>query len=363
MNQLINNKMKIGMKKLMTLFLSFTLTMSFAQMTTTIFNEVNNSYGLAIDGDNLYIAAVFENSIYHLDWTETNPTPSILIDSLERPNGIAFHDGYIYACLNSNTDSQDKIVRIDISQPNPIAEDFVVLTNPTGIVFRNNEMYISSGTSIYYVDTESNNPTPIELLSDLNISVFSTIGLCILDNYLFISEGGGVTKYNIDLPNPNREIVVTGLQFVNGLTNYKDEKLLFVSYSPDMVYEVDIVAETYTALFPSNLITPWDIITNSEDLVFVTNIEGGEVNQIDISTVSIEEVDDQDVSIYPNPTFDFINIDNIEEINNASIFNVLGQEVVEIKIEGNTNIDVRNLSEGIYFLKIGDRNPAKFIKR
>ena len=319
------------MKQIMTLVLSFTLTMSFSQMTTTIFDEVNNSYGLAINGEYLYIAAVFDNSIYKLDWTETNPTPSVLIDNIERPNGIVYHDGYLYACLNSNTDSQDKIVRIDVNQASPIAEDFVVLTNPTGIVFRNNEMYISSGTSIYYVDSDSNDPTPIEILSDLGISVFSTIGLCIMDNYLFISEGGGVTKYNLDLTNPTKEVVVTGLQGVNGLTNYIDEKLLFVSYVPDMIYELDIVSESYTPLFPSDLITPWDIITNSDDLIFVTNLEGGEVNQIDLVSVSVEDFGDSNISIYPNPTNDFINLENTEESGKAFIFNVLGQKVSEIE--------------------------------
>ena len=82
-------------------------------------------------------------------------------------------------------------------------------------------------------------------------------------------------------------------------------------------------------------------------------------HQIDIGSVSVEEFDNQDVSIYPNPTFDFINIENIEESSSAIIFNVLGQKVSEL--ESSAKIDVRNLPEGICFLKIGNRNLTKFI--
>jgi len=348
------------MKQIATLALSLIITIGYSQ--TTIFNEVFNSSGLAIEGDNLYIAAIFDNSIYKLDWTESNPTASVLVDNIDKPNDIAIYDDYLYACLNSNNSSGDRIVRIDLTASDPIAEDFVVISNPTGIVFRNNEMYVNSGSSIYYIDTDSNNPTPLEIINDLEVSVFGTIGVCIAENYLFVSEGDGIVKYNIDLTNPIREIVATGLKYVQGITNYKDEKLLFVSYSPDMIYELDIVSGVYSSLFPSNLITPFDIITSSNNLIFVSNIEGGEVNKIDAGTLSAEDLDSQNLFIYPNPTSDFVNIQYAEEFNKAVIFNGLGQKVHEVEMKGDANIDIRNLPKGVYFLKIESQNLTKFIK-
>jgi len=72
------------MRQKITLILCLTMTMSYSQITSTIFNEVSNSSGLAIDGDNLYIGAILENSIYKLDWTETYPTGAFQIDAKQR---------------------------------------------------------------------------------------------------------------------------------------------------------------------------------------------------------------------------------------------------------------------------------------
>ena len=83
--------------------------------------------------------------------------------------------------------------------------------------------------------------------------------------------------------------------------------------------------------------------------------------RMNFATVSAieENIFDGEVSIYPNPSSDFIRIDMID-VNkseyNVSIINVLGEKVFDISesISGNymKQIDVRNLANGTYILQI-----------
>ena len=83
--------------------------------------------------------------------------------------------------------------------------------------------------------------------------------------------------------------------------------------------------------------------------------------RMNFATVSAieENIFDGELSIYPNPSSDFIRIDMID-VNkseyNVSIINVLGEKVFDISesISGNymKQIDVRNLANGSYILQI-----------
>ena len=83
--------------------------------------------------------------------------------------------------------------------------------------------------------------------------------------------------------------------------------------------------------------------------------------RMNFATVSAieENIFDGEVSIYPNPSSDFIRIDMID-VNkseyNVSIINVLGEKVFDVSesISGNymKQIDVRNLANGTYILQI-----------
>lgn len=83
----------------------------------------------------------------------------------------------------------------------------------------------------------------------------------------------------------------------------------------------------------------------------------------EVFATSIEEVPnlEQEVSIYPNPVRDVLNLDfyNYENIEVVEIYNMLGKVVERVVIE-NTNetkkIDLSSLSEGMFFLSLIDNN-------
>jgi hypothetical protein len=90
-------------------------------------------------------------------------------------------------------------------------------------------------------------------------------------------------------------------------------------------------------------------------------------NLVTISnTASVSDFENLKISMYPNPSSDFINISNDNlSIKNVKIFNVIGKKVAEINVVDNKviNIDIQNLSKGIYIVSADNKATAKFIKQ
>jgi hypothetical protein len=83
-----------------------------------------------------------------------------------------------------------------------------------------------------------------------------------------------------------------------------------------------------------------------------------------------QELTSEEFSISPNPASDYINIDlsflRLQE-SAIQIFDIYGNEMHPIlpsgtTLEGNFKIDVSNLPPGVYFVRIGNKPPLKFIK-
>ncbi len=83
------------------------------------------------------------------------------------------------------------------------------------------------------------------------------------------------------------------------------------------------------------------------------------------NTTGIEENNAAQVSIFPNPATSVLNV-NAEGYNTIQIINLLGEVVYSANAESNMQINVRNLTNGAYFVRmIGANGTAtqKFIKK
>jgi len=97
-------------------------------------------------------------------------------------------------------------------------------------------------------------------------------------------------------------------------------------------------------------------------------------NSVSFSTLSINEgpaLTDLEISVYPNPTPDVIHLVTKNTGISYSIFNVLGQSVKSngfIGANSNQSINLNNLPDGIYILKVQDeqnlsKKSFKIIKK
>jgi hypothetical protein len=91
---------------------------------------------------------------------------------------------------------------------------------------------------------------------------------------------------------------------------------------------------------------------------YVINDANTRLDSVDVlycSTVSIEEEVKVDVSIYPNPASNFVNIVMENAINNVdfTLYNILGDAVLTVNLNAGTNkVELSELPNGVYFYSI-----------
>ena len=79
-------------------------------------------------------------------------------------------------------------------------------------------------------------------------------------------------------------------------------------------------------------------------------------------SLGIDDLNQLDISIYPNPASDKLHIDGLV-VQDVVIYSIDGKEV--LKISNQNSIDVSSLSKGVYFIKVSDgvnSSTKKFIK-
>jgi len=89
---------------------------------------------------------------------------------------------------------------------------------------------------------------------------------------------------------------------------------------------------------------------------FITTETGHSVNfTTDCSTLlSVEENNVLDFSVFPIPTLEVLNIKSKTDISKIEVYSELGQLI--IKNENKNNINISNLTNGLYFVKVEDVN-------
>ena len=84
------------------------------------------------------------------------------------------------------------------------------------------------------------------------------------------------------------------------------------------------------------------------------------------SPLAIASFDEAKISMYPNPVSTLLSIRSLEKIDSISIYNLIGQEVMSLKIQNtDANINVSNFQNGIYVVKAFSEDKvstSKFIK-
>jgi surface protein len=77
-------------------------------------------------------------------------------------------------------------------------------------------------------------------------------------------------------------------------------------------------------------------------------------DELNCSTASIDDQNQLDISIYPNPTSDMVYIDGNYTQLKVAIYNILGKEILNKSIIN--SIDISHLDNGVYILQLSDGN-------
>lgn len=111
-----------------------------------------------------------------------------------------------------------------------------------------------------------------------------------------------------------------------------------------------------------------DVIPNTANIYFDTNppIVTNTFNTEFVATLAVNQFDDTDFTVYPNPTNGLINISSKKTtlvIESISLVDVLGNVIINQNINlSNTSTDISQLSKGLYFLEIKSNGIERTIK-
>ena len=78
-------------------------------------------------------------------------------------------------------------------------------------------------------------------------------------------------------------------------------------------------------------------------------------------TDNVDEVGNQQLTVYPNPANDVLKIRNISDNQTVTIYSVDGKIIKKIEVSDETEINVSDLQPGLYIIGVGNEF-SKFIK-
>ncbi|MGB5417996.1 T9SS type A sorting domain-containing protein, partial [Algibacter sp.] len=192
----------------------------------------------------------------------------------------------------------------------------------------------------------------------------------------FATGGDGILIYHVDpfsLPeDPNSSAWITGLntnggwgtgggntfcQLPSALTN--GENANAVGTDQDNGIYVGPLSGSVAQLRASiNDSANWTTSeTTNYNLWSFNETNGGTSGEIgSAGSLGLEDVSNSELSIFPNPTSDYFNLNFNKQINNLEIeiFTITGKSIKKIKKKGTSKLrlDVSNFSQGIYFLRV-----------
>ena len=211
------------------------------------------STGITLVGSDLYIFGGGELKKININ----DPLPATPTSIISSGLGISGPIASIGDELFLADWQQNKIKKINISNPNPQLIDVISTSVPFGLASKGNELFIAEfgAGRIIKFDITDPNPVAIEVVTGLS----QPSGLTINGNFLYIAQAGKLVRIDTNEPNPTIEDVVIGLSSprlsaFNGLDIYISESNLgkVVKFSVDAPV-LSMLSPVCSNTMPSNL--------------------------------------------------------------------------------------------------------------
>jgi photosystem II stability/assembly factor-like uncharacterized protein len=242
-----------------------------------------------------------------------------------------------------------------------------ITNNMTISYYKNGHLFVGGALGMVYVSTDGGtNWTDISIGGSEVVQCFKHF-----NGYIYAGTNMNLYRYNYSIgagtvPNDPSDLLLTPTKSstmkmkLDWTDNSTDELEFAIQRSLDGSNWIDIdsVGADITTYTDINLAEN----TVYHYRVYAYNASGnsGYTNAISATTlVGITLNNKAQMSIYPNPTNGFINIENYSN-NNYDIFDIVGKKIASGSISNNT-IDISNHPNGVYFVKI-DNQSYKIIK-
>lgn len=147
-----------------------------------------------------------------------------------------------------------------------------------------------------------------------------------------------------------------------------------IIYHPDLgeqpVYLKDVLSDLgVTINTPDGMMgTAYKISDNGNYVVGWVNgppmfAEGWIVNLDDMIVLGTPQVSQSIVSFYPNPVNDILHLNSSETIDAVSVFNIAGQQVLNVTLGSNKpQVNLSGLANGMYLVKVSSQGNVETLK-
>ncbi|WP_271392273.1 T9SS type A sorting domain-containing protein [Aequorivita sinensis] len=194
------------------------------------------------------------------------------------------------------------------------------------------------------------------------------------NNYPINSTFDGEMNFQADfisLGHSYCESGISGDVIYTGSNQFNLNEVIALVETCDDPDVLQFISKHYSVYVDNNLIAKnplhyFIVFLGDYKTLTITNPEGKQAiyNSIPLGVQTFENAM---FSIYPNPSFDTLNISSTKQVGNLKI-HILSLEgkilnTQHIDFNKQTSIDVSNLSSGIYFLKIADESGRVEVKK
>ncbi|WP_326936859.1 polysaccharide lyase family 8 super-sandwich domain-containing protein [Flavobacterium sp. PL11] len=299
--------------------------------TSTYAGTTANNWILSNYGTGFYLVSGNDNLVVKKEAQQTpnqNQTWPVTLTTPTNPINT-YYTGYINHGTNPSNKSYEYVLK-----PNSSASEMQAL-----------DMAIQNANKPYIVRQQNSNAHIVEHIAKKiwGYAIFTAASNLTYD---FITGVSGSCLVMTQLDQPNGTLLLS--------INNPDIGFTSQARTPSIAVTRQVTLQgewTLNGTYPGVAVLP----SNTNQTTIEFTLVDGLAKEVALTNAALssQEFEKSAILVYPNPVSDIVTISGLEAvaIKNASIISILGQNLGNFKIRNN-QIDVSNLSDGVYLLKL-----------
>ena len=269
-----------------------------------------------------------------------------------------------YAFMPTSTDT---LYAIDITDKTaPVVVDKLYLGGfPKGVVVSGNYAFI--GTTIGLKVVDISDPTNLTISASFG-GGYSDIAPDLINNRIFVAKTGfGFDAIDISDPTNPVGIFQGSGASSSGKLVFKNNHIFQLGAGVN-AFEVSLSSANYLCSYNATFNGQINSVTAKDSVFYVSTVNDLHILKLGSGTSGIEIGDfAPKVSIYPNPTNDFIKVSNLSTFSSITIFDYTGKVLYKKSLtsENTTVMDTQHLENGAYLIEVEnakEKQHLSFIK-
>ena len=158
-------------------------------------------------------------------------------------------------------------------------------------------------------------------------------------------------------------VLYSGGPYVEGVDDFTTKTEMF-TINPDLCYKFEINDSYGDGICCASGNGNYELRSDDNTLLASGgNFSSGTTNSFFNGVLSVNKFSNEEINLYPNPASNSFTVKSRIRPDNYEIFNALGQKIKTLKVNSNQdlNINVENLKEGIYFIKLTRDNSSQVL--